>query len=128
MRMRRMRSRGIVIVDTAPGRQDTHAVCMIRPAAIAAALRSTSAWPVAESFASGTRKPNVFGSQMPVNLTAVPGAGEGAAAGAARAGAASQRSVSVHMMCARQPPPETYAVAARYVRRVNVLLQPWPRR
>ena len=34
-------SRGIVIVETAPGRHDTHAVCMILPACMAAALRLT---------------------------------------------------------------------------------------
>src|SRR6185503_1158831 len=59
-------SRGIVIVDTAPGRHDVQAVCMILPPAMAAALRSTSALPAVDSSASGTMNPNVRGSQIPL--------------------------------------------------------------
>ena len=73
-------SRGIVIVETAPGRHDTQAVCMILPPCMAAALRFTMSWPAADNGALGTMKPKVFGSHTPAKRGVVA-AGFAAAAG-----------------------------------------------
>jgi len=53
--------------DTAPGRHETQAVCMILPACMAAALRVTISWPASDSGALGTMKPKVFGSHTPAS-------------------------------------------------------------
>ena len=75
-------SRGIVIVDTAPGRHETQAVCMILPPCMAAALRVTMSWPALDSGALGTMKPKVFGSHTPAKRGA--GATDFAATAAVR--------------------------------------------
>ncbi|HEY8521561.1 MAG TPA: hypothetical protein VIN61_15920 [Gammaproteobacteria bacterium] len=69
-------------MEIAPGRHEVHAVCMMLPATMAAALRSTNALPAADSGASGTMKPNVRGSQMPPSRGVAPAVSAGDAAGA----------------------------------------------
>src|SRR6187551_3527904 len=65
-------SRGMVMVDTAPGRHETQAVCMILPPCMAAALRVTTSCPAGDSGAFGTMKPKVFGSHTPEKCATVP--------------------------------------------------------
>ena len=72
----------MVMVDTAPGRQDVQAVCMILPPRIAAAPRSTMSRPAVESGASGTMNPKVFGSHIPESRGAGAAVFEGTPAGA----------------------------------------------
>src|SRR6478735_10685954 len=78
-------SRGMVMVDTAPGRHETQAVCMILPPCMAAALRVTTSCPAGDSGALGTMKPKVFGSHTPEKCAADP-AGFAAPTGRGAAG------------------------------------------
>ena len=77
----RIFSRGMVMVDIAPGRQDVQAVCMILPSRIAAAPRSTMSRPAFERGASGTMNPKVFGSHIPESRGAGAAVFEGTPAG-----------------------------------------------